>query len=78
MKLVGVKEISEMLSVKPKTIYQWAELDQIPHAKINGCLRFDPIDIVQWIKECKNKDESGYNPLSKLEAQKGGKNIEPL
>lgn len=78
MKLVGVKEISELLSVKTKTLYQWAELGQIPHIKINGCLRFDVIDINQWIKNCKNQAESGYNPLSKLEAQKGGKKSEPL
>ena len=72
MKLVGVKEVAEMLSVKPKTLYQWAELGQIPHLKINGCLRFDLIDITQWIKNCKNMAESSYNPLSKLEARKGG------
>ena len=78
MKLVGVKEISEMLSVKPKTVYQWAELGQIPHVKINGCLRFDLMDITQWIKNCKKIVESGYNPLSKLEAQKGGKDSGPL
>ncbi len=63
MKLVGVKEISELLSVKPKTLYQWAELNQIPHIKINGCLRFDLIDITEWIKNCKKKVESGYNSL---------------
>jgi excisionase family DNA binding protein len=72
MKLVGVREVSEMLSVKPKTLYQWAELAQIPHVKMNGCLRFDLADIAEWIKNCKKMAESGYNPLSKLEAQKGG------
>jgi excisionase family DNA binding protein len=78
MKLVGVREIAEVLSVKPKTLYQWAELGQIPHIKINGCLRFDLYDITEWIKNCKNKSESGYNSLSKLEARKGGNKNEPL
>ena len=78
MKLVGVKEISEMLSVKTKTLYQWAELGQIPFIKMNGCLRFDLSDIMQWIKNCKNKSESSYNSLSKLEARKGGIKSEPL
>ncbi len=29
-KLLTVKEVADMLNVKPKTVYQWAELGQIP------------------------------------------------
>ena len=63
MKLVGVKEISELLGIKPSTIYQWAELGQIPCYKLNGSLRFDMEDIMKWIKSCKKESESSYNPL---------------
>jgi predicted DNA-binding transcriptional regulator AlpA len=63
MKLVGVKEVSEILTVKPSTLYQWAELGQIPCFKLNGCLRFDMEDIINWIKSCKKESESSYNPL---------------
>ncbi len=74
MQIVTVKELSELLRVKNKTLYQWAELGQIPHIKINGSLRFDIEDIKQWIQSCKKDQDSGYNPLAKLEARKGGQN----
>jgi excisionase family DNA binding protein len=63
MKLLNVKEIAEFLNVKPSTLYQWAELGQIPCFKLNGCLRFDIEDIMNWIKSCKKESESSYNPL---------------
>ena len=55
MKLVRVKEISELLMIKPSTLYQWAELGQIPCLKLNGCLRFDLDEVLQWIKDCKRE-----------------------
>lgn len=64
MKLLGVKEIASMLNVKPSTLYQWAELGQIPCVKLNGCLRFDLKDISEWINSCKKVADSGYNPLT--------------
>lgn len=63
MNLLGVKEIAEFLHVKPSTLYQWAELGQIPCYKLNGSLRFDMEDIMNWIKSCKKDSESSYNPL---------------
>ena len=63
MKLVGVKEIALLLGVKPSTIYQWAELRQIPHIKLNGSLRFDPADIEKWVHSCKILPVADYNYL---------------
>ena len=78
VRLLTVKDVAEMLAVKEKTLYQWAELQQIPYIKLNGCLRFDLNDIAAWIKSCRKEPSNGYNPLSKLEAQKGGRKSEPL
>lgn len=73
MKLLDVKEIASMLSVKPSTLYQWAELGQIPCIKLNGCLRFDLEDIQKWIKACKKAGDSGYNPFTQARSpRKGG------
>jgi len=74
MRIVGVKEVSEFLNVKPSTLYQWAELGQIPCFKFNGCLRFDIEDIMNWIKSCKKNAVSSYNPLVQTRSpKKGGK-----
>ena len=74
MKLLDVKEIAQILSVKPSTLYQWAELGQIPCVKINGALRFDIEDVLNWIRSCKKNVESSYNPLIQIRSpKKGGK-----
>lgn len=72
MKLLDVKEIASILNVKPSTLYQWAELGQMPCIKLNGCLRFDLEDITNWIKVCKKSADSGYNPLTQARGTKKG------
>lgn len=52
-----IKEVSELLRVKEKTLYQWAELGQIPCIKMNGALRFDYDDIQKWVKSCKKEPD---------------------
>jgi excisionase family DNA binding protein len=74
LKLIGIKEVAEILHVKPSTLYQWAELGQIPSIKLNGSVRFDMNDIMNWIKSCKKEVTSGYNPLVQAGGpRKGGK-----
>ena len=75
MFLVNINELSEFLKVKKKTLYQWAELKQIPHIKLNGTLRFDLDEIKKWVSGCALQPESGYNSFAKLEARKGVKRI---
>jgi len=70
--IITVKELSELLKVKEKTLYQWAELGQIPSLKMNGVLRFDFDDVKAWVKDCKKGGSTSYNPFAKREARKGG------
>jgi len=72
MKILKVKELSELLQVKEKTLYQWAELGQIPCVKFNGCLRFDLDDIAKWKKDCTKEPSSSYNPLTQARGPKKG------
>ncbi|MEW6002540.1 MAG: helix-turn-helix domain-containing protein [Nitrospirota bacterium] len=70
MKLLDVKEIAQILNVKPSTVYQWAELGQMPCFKLNGCLRFDIDDITGWIQSCKKEAHSSYNSLTQARGPK--------
>lgn len=70
--IVTIAELSKILKVKEKTLYQWAELGQIPSLKMNGCLRFDLNEIFQWIKSCKREPHSGYNPLTQARSPRKG------
>ncbi len=72
MEIVTVKEVAEFLRVKEKTVYQWAEMGQIPSLKINGSLRFDLDEIKAWVAGCKQQLANSYNPITKLEARKKG------
>lgn len=74
MKILTVRELSEILKVKPKTLYQWAELNQIPCMKLNGCLRFDLDEILKWLQTCKKQPQLSYNPFTQVRGpRKGGK-----
>ncbi len=74
MKLLTVQEVSEILQAKPKTVYQWAELGQIPCMKINGLLRFEESEVLAWILCFKKNNDSGYNPSTQARGpRKGGK-----
>lgn len=75
MKILNIKELSEIINVKVKTLYQWAELGQIPSIKMQGALRFDLDDVMEWIKSCKRETHSSYNPLTQTRGpRKGGYN----
>lgn len=75
MKIITIKELSEIIKVKVKTLYQWAELGQIPSIKMQGALRFDLDDIEAWIKSCKKEPISSYNPFIQARGpRKGGGN----
>jgi excisionase family DNA binding protein len=49
--LLTITDVSEMLRVSPKTIYNWAYRDLIPRIKLGrGLLRFRRTDILRWIE----------------------------
>ena len=69
MKLLTVKEVSEILCAKPSTVYAWAEQGIIPHLKLNGLLRFLEDDIFHWIA----LQKKGYNSsIQARSPRKGG------
>lgn len=59
--MLKVNDICELLNARPSTVYQWAELGQIPCFKINGLLRFEEREILEWIKSYKKELHQGYN-----------------
>lgn len=54
MKLLSVKEISEELSVKESTLYSWVSNGKIPFVRLHGLLRFDAVEVEEWVKSNKN------------------------
>lgn len=50
VKLLNVSELSTILNIKKKTIYDWTHRGMIPYVKLGGCLRFDSEAIEKWVK----------------------------
>jgi excisionase family DNA binding protein len=53
MQLVTIKELSGFLKVKEATLYSWVHGGTIPFYKLNGLLRFDMEEILEWVKSSK-------------------------
>jgi excisionase family DNA binding protein len=49
--LMTIRETSNYINIKEKTIYAKVEAKQIPHFKIGGLIRFKKDEIDQWIEE---------------------------
>lgn len=54
MKLIDIHTLSLMLSVKPKTVYDWVHRGVIPYVKLGKLVRFDEKEIMRWIEKKKN------------------------
>ena len=58
MKLITVKDVSEILNVKSTAVYDWTYQNKIPYYKLNGVIRFDKDEILEWIKSNKSDNIS--------------------
>jgi len=61
MKLVDIRTLSELLSVKPKTIYDWVHRNTIPHIKLGKLVRFDENEIKKWLENKKSTSNKVRN-----------------
>ena len=48
VKLIDVRTLSNMLSIKPKTIYDYVRKGRIPYFKVEGSIRFEIMEIKKW------------------------------
>jgi len=64
-----VKEVSEYLKIKIKTLYAMASAGEIPHYRIGRLLRFKKQDVDAWI-ETKKVTAPSHQPSKKMPARK--------
>ena len=51
--LLAIKDISEYLDIKQKTLYAKVEAGYIPHYRIGGLIRFRLNEIDAWLEGCR-------------------------
>ena len=49
--LLTIEEVSRMLRVSERTVYDWAQKGEIPCGKLGTAWRFRKTEILQWIDE---------------------------
>lgn len=64
-KLLTIQQLSDLIQVSPKTIYQWTHIGFIPHYKLPKGLRFREGEIEKWFanKKCKGRSKRIINPI---------------
>ena len=49
-RLMTAKQVSELIEVKPSTIYQWVHEGLIPYVKLGKCVRFKKDELFGYDK----------------------------
>jgi len=68
-KLLKINEVSDLLQVSPKTIYNWVCYGYIPYFKVynmrgrEGLLRFRESDIEKWLQKRKQNGRASYKDM---------------
>lgn len=60
-KLLNIRELSDFIGFRPRTIYDWVHAGFIPHYKFPKGVRFKMSEIDIWIKKRKCKGRCLYN-----------------
>ena len=42
-------EVGKCLQVSKSTIYRWVRIGYIPYRKVDGLIKFDARDIIEWL-----------------------------
>jgi excisionase family DNA binding protein len=73
VRILTCKQVAELLQAKLSTVYAWAEQGIVPCVKLNGLLRFDEDEILQWIKACKRPERCYTRSIQARGPKRGGK-----
>jgi excisionase family DNA binding protein len=49
-KLLTIKEVAHFLNVSVRTVHTIIKAKQLTHSRVRGQLRFDPIDIDEYLR----------------------------
>jgi excisionase family DNA binding protein len=64
-RLMTAKQVSELIEVKPSTIYQWVHLGLVPYVKLGKCVRFKKAELFRWIDRNLRKERISFKSVEK-------------
>lgn len=59
-KLLTIQQLSELIQVSPKTIYQWTHIGYVPYYKLPKGIRFRQQEVEIWLKRKKKGGRFRY------------------
>lgn len=62
-KLLTIQQLSELIQVSPKTIYNWVHIGYVPYYKISGLVRFRAEQIERWLEKKKNRGRASFKQI---------------
>lgn len=64
-RLITAKQVSELIEVKPSTIYQWVHLGLIPYVKLGKCVRFKKAELFRWIDKNYRQERISFKSVER-------------
>ena len=64
-RLMTAKQVSELIEVKPSTVYQWVHLGLIPYVKIGKSVRFKKDELFRWIDKNHRRERVSFKSVEK-------------
>lgn len=58
--LLTPKQLSELLQVKPSTVYKWVHYGYIPCVKLGTFIRFREKKVEEWLKKRERRGRHSY------------------
>lgn len=68
-RLLTAKQVSELIEVKPSTVYQWVHAGLIPHVKLGKSVRFKKDELFRWIDKNHRKERVSFKAVEKMLAR---------
>jgi excisionase family DNA binding protein len=62
-RLMTARQVSELIEVKPSTVYQWVHLGLIPYVKLGKCVRFKKAELFRWIDKNLRKERISFRSV---------------
>src|ERR1700722_16968068 len=73
---IGADDIARLLQTSRHTIYLWVRDNKIPYFRLNGCLKFDPALVADWIDSTSSTPKDPA-PARKSEPASGSPTSKP-
>ena len=74
--LLTIREVSQLLHIKPGTLYAWAAQGYIPCFKLHGLVRFRREDIDRWVESF--RIEAVQKATPRTHPSKSGSDLDDL